>query len=243
MPVQAKSRETERKSSRRRSAHASVAGPAPVFNPPPEAWAAIERPFRRFNKKERGRICAIVDRYFDRRRFESAAPLIAHQLAEIKRIERAARKLNGALQNLAGPDAPNPDARLDAMVAIDQQWPGGPRRGSSGATLRLTLSLALACKKAHALDVNKGLVIGSAWEGQVLDLIAFIADCGLKVSASKGQRAASEFTPSPFVVFLMAIENNYPSEVPKRSNSAHNVSNEISRVRRADKKRVKFSAR
>jgi hypothetical protein len=243
MPVPAKARETERKSSRRRSAHALVEGAAPVFNPPVEAWAAIERPFRRFNKKERGRIRAIVDRYFDLRRFETAAPLVSDELAAIEKIARAARQLNGALHRLAGADAPNSAARAEAMAAIDRAWPGGPRRGSSGATLRLTLGLALACKKARALDVNKGLVIGSAWDDQVLDLAAFIADCGLKVSASKGQRAASEFTPSPFVDFLMAIENHYPSEVPKRSNSAHNVSNEISRIRRAAKKRAKFSAR
>ena len=97
-----------------------------MFNPPPDRWKDIEAPYQRqFSDAERDSIVAIVNRYFDERRFEQAAVLSRDKIDLIDETLQAAKQLNGALGRLRRRDMPDRNARLDAVLDIEQEWPGG----------------------------------------------------------------------------------------------------------------------
>ena len=82
---------------------------------------------RELDEKDRVEISGIVNKFFDWRRFEKAAPLVADVTSQIKNIEKAARKLNRAFSVLFSRDGPNPEASFQAGIAIDRAWRGADR--------------------------------------------------------------------------------------------------------------------
>src|ERR1700704_4693274 len=69
----------ERRSSKPRTGAATVDGGAPSFVPTTEGWMRIEQAYgRELDEKDRVEISGIVNKFFDWRRFEKAAPLVAN---------------------------------------------------------------------------------------------------------------------------------------------------------------------
>lgn len=200
----------ERRNPRPRSTRAFVKGPAPTFNPTPQGWAEIETPYKckhRFSEEERERIQTIVNEYFYLRRFEQAAALRSDIITIIKDKLQAVHSVNISLTRLMGSDEPK-EARLDAVLAIEREWPGGSGELNLAKSITQNHALELACKKAikKAMkptkddseettkdDSDPGIKIGSAWDAMIIELIYFLRGIGLEVSANKGQRGEEKF--------------------------------------------------
>jgi hypothetical protein len=214
-----------------------------VFNPTPDGWKDIEAPYQRqFSDTERDSIVAIVNRYLDERRFEHAAAFQSDKIDLIDETLQAAKQLNGALSRLTRRDMPDRNARLDAVLDIEQKWPGG---GGKQHLLELTVlssALALACIEAKKKEESDtGMKIGRAGDQMVRELASFVREIGLKASVSKGLRDGG-FKPSPFVVFIKAIESQYPSGIPTRSYTDQGLSDAISDILSEDRKRANQKA-
>jgi hypothetical protein len=210
-----------------------------VFNPPPDRWKDIEAPYQRqFSDAERDSIIAIVNRYLDERRFEQAAVLSRDKIDLIDKTLQAAKKLNGTLGRLTRRDMPDRDARLDAVLDIEQEWPGGGGTDHFRKLLMLSNALALACIEAKKkVESDTGIKIGRAWDQMVRELASLVRELGLKTSASKGLRDGG-FKPSPFVVFIKAIESQYPISIPTRSYTDQGLSDAISDILSEARKRA-----
>src|ERR1700724_1084760 len=101
----------ERKSSKPRIGAATVTGNAPNFAPTAEGWIQIEQAYgREFGEEDRQEVCGIVNKFFDWRRFEKAAPFVDDVTSQIVNVERAARKLNRAFSVLFNRNGREPEA-------------------------------------------------------------------------------------------------------------------------------------
>jgi hypothetical protein len=210
-----------------------------VFDPPPDGWDDIEAPYQRqFSDAERDSIVAIVNRYLDERRFEQAAVLSRNKIDLIDKTLQAAKQLNGTLNRLTRRDMPDRNARLDAVLDIEQEWPGGGGTDHFRKLLILSHALALACIQAKKkAESDTGMKIGRAWDQMVRELASFVREIGLKASASKGLRGGG-FKPSPFVLFIKAIESQCPSSIPTRSYTDQGLTDAISDILSESRKRA-----
>ena len=211
---------TERKSSKPRIGAATVTGSAPNFAPTTQGWVQIEQTYgRELDGEDRHEICGIVNKFFDWRRFEKAAPLVDDVTSQIENIEKAARKLNRAFSVLFNQNGPEPEAAFRAQIAIKQAWHGADRLEPDKLTAFYTFAcgLVLACTKAVKTVENEG----RPWEGQAWDLMiqrlaTFASSRSLSITVRKDSARQAEVNHSPFVTFVKAIQNQFPPEVPIR---------------------------
>ena len=167
-------------------------GTAPTFDPTPEGWTEIETAYKhRFSDEERERIQAIINKYFDLRRFEQAAALCSDIITIIKDTLQAVHSVNISLTRLMSSDEPK-EARLDAVFAIAREWPGGSGELNLTKSITQNHTLELACKKAikKAMnptkdDFDPGIKIGSAWDEMIIELIYLLRGIGLEVLPTK----------------------------------------------------------
>ena len=82
------------------------------------------------------------------RRFEGAAALSSDIIAEVKNTFQTAEQMVIRLIQLTGNDEPNKAARLDAFLAIKNEWPVGAGEFDLIAIINVNYDLARACKRA-----------------------------------------------------------------------------------------------
>jgi hypothetical protein len=104
--------------------------------------------------------------------------------------------------------------------------------------------LVLACTRARKTLNSEGTAWeGQAWELMVQRLAEFAHERGLPVSARKDSDKRKR-SPSPFVSFVKAIQDQFPSEVPIRFSTEDGLAQAISQVLRQMRKHgIDFGSR
>jgi hypothetical protein len=235
----------ERRSSRPRIGAASVTGDTPKFQPSAEGWQLIEQAWGcDFNDHDRSKICEIVDRFLDWHRFEKAAPFVDNVNFHIDQLEKAARQLNRAFSAVLGGSRDGGDAAFQAQLAIEQAWRGVDLLGSQKLNVfySMTCGLVSACMRSRKeFEHNATVWEGQAWELMTCRLAEFAARRRLSITVRKDTDKRADQKHSPLVVFVKAIQDQFPAEVPIRFSTENSLATQISGVlRRARKNGIEF---
>ena len=106
----------------------------------------------------------------------------------------------------------------------------------------LTCGLVYACVRARKeLADNAMPWEGQAWDKMICELAGFTARRGLSITVRKDTDKQAEAKRSPFVIFVKAIQNQFPTEVPIRFSTESSLATQISGViRRAREHGIDF---
>jgi hypothetical protein len=125
------------------------------------------------------------------------------------------------------------DAAFQAEMAVEQAWRGADVLGRRklGAIYSLTCGLVIACVHAKKeLAHNARPWEGRAWETMICELASFAARRGLSIRVRKDTDKLAGAMHSPFVVFVKAIQDQFPPEVPIRFSTENSLATQISGV-------------
>lgn len=239
-------RPVERRSSKARIGAGSFAGPIPKYRPPDEGWRLIEQTYgRELDERDRAEICSIVNSFLEWRCFEKAAPFVDNIGSKIIQLGKAARQLNRVLNGLLGRAGPDGDVAFHAERAIERAWPGAEVKNFKDLNNLSTLTneLAYACVRANKeLRENGTPSEGEAWDNMIYKLAKFAACRGLSITVRKDTDKQADAKHSPFVVFVKAVQDQFPADVPIRFSTENSLAAQISRVlSRARQRGIDFS--